>query len=194
MVLCKFSSLHVFCRCRVGSLRLGVQVSPSSGEDWVLSGRSVGGGVLEVWICGGTLFSSPCLWLCSSFVGLRYSSLVCFGFAWEVGVFQVCICFFLVLLYLFMSLDVRGRLCIFRLSFTPCFSSLNFSAGLFIRRKHLFYLMSGGDFVNIPPFLYIWIIILAPRGFLLLFLSLKFCGVISSFQPLYTAFLGPMPA
>jgi len=58
-----------------------------------------------------------------------------------------------------------------------------FFAGLFIRRKHLFYLMSGGDFLIIPPFLYIWIIILAPRGFYYYFFLPNFMELFPHFNP-----------
>ena len=100
----------------------------------------------------------PLLRVCGCVLHLLvYDILLCCAFIllgeWE---FTRCVFVsFLVLLCLFVSLDVRGRL-----FYNPPFLYtlvflIYFSAGFLIRRKLLFCLMSGEDFLNIPPFLYI---------------------------------------
>ena len=118
----------------------------------------------------------------------------------------------------FTLLDVRGRLFIFRLSFTSCLVSL-ISRGFICLLQVSILSNVRGRLLVIPPFLYICIIILASRGFYcyclfyawgsaiaipclggiaislslaLHVLSLKFYGVISPFQLRYAVF-GPMP-
>ena len=97
------------------------------------------------------------------------------------------------ILGLFVSLDVRGRLFIFRLSFTSCFSSLIFRGFIYSTQASILSNVRGRLF-NYSAFPLHLDHNTCPAWFLLLFLSPKFYGIISPFQPWYTAFLGPMPA